>query len=118
MGLADDTMAQSLVCVSVPDEEIRAPRTAGGLCMIGFDQADIFPGKIDGRVLVQGDQRQIVGLIRHAPVEPPVLNDDIRGNVALAANLFPLQLSGGAADLAGLWRWILELAAGGAVLQD
>src|SRR5262249_35640788 len=74
--------------------------------------------KIDGRVLVQGDHRQIVGLIRHAPVEPAVLNDDIRGYVALPVDLFPRQFFGGPADLAGLLRWILELAAGGAVLQD
>ena len=73
--------------------------------------------KIDGWVLIQGDQRQIVGLIGHTPVEPAVLNDDIRGNVALPC-LFPLQLSGGPADLAGLLRWILELAANGAVLQN
>src|SRR5213592_1399742 len=74
--------------------------------------------KIDGRVLVQSDHRQIVGLIRHAPVEPAVLNDDIRGNVAPPMDLFPRQLSGRPTDLAGLLRWILELAAGGAVLQD
>jgi hypothetical protein len=38
--------------------------------------------------------------------------------MAPPADLFPLQLVGGPADLAGLLRWILELAAGGAVLQD
>src|SRR4029453_2674308 len=63
--------------------------------------------KIDGRVLVQGDQCQIVGLIGHAPVEPAILNDDVRGNVTLPADLFPRQLSGRPADLASLLRWIL-----------
>ena len=74
--------------------------------------------KIDGRVLVQGDQRPIIGLIRHAPVELAVFNDDIRGNLALHSDFFPRQLSDRPAHLAGLLRWILELAAGSAVLQD
>jgi hypothetical protein len=56
-------------------------------------------------------------LIGHAPVEPAILNDDVRGNVTLPADLFPRQLSGRPADLASLLRWILELVAGGAVLQ-
>jgi hypothetical protein len=38
--------------------------------------------------------------------------------MALPDDLFPRQLFGGPADLAGLLRWILQLVAGGAVLQD
>ena len=74
--------------------------------------------KIDTRVLVQGNQRQIVRLIGHAPVEPAVLDHDLRSNMAPPADLFPLQLVTGAADLAGLLRWILEPVTGGTVLQD
>src|ERR1051326_3481322 len=64
--------------------------------------------EINARILVQGDQRQIVWLIGHAPGEPAVLDHDIRRNMTSPPDLFQLQAGGGPADLACRLRWILE----------
>ena len=39
--------------------------------------------EIDSGLLIQGNYGQIVGLIRHAPIQPAILDEDIRGDVAL-----------------------------------
>jgi hypothetical protein len=72
--------------------------------------------EMNARVLVQGDQRQIVRLIGHAPGESAVLDHNIRCNVTPPLGLFLLQAGGGPADLASRLRWILEPGAGGAEL--
>ena len=45
------------------------------------------------RILVQGDHRQVVGLIGHAPVEPAILDHDIRGDMALPLTSFQVSLA-------------------------
>src|SRR5262249_45391716 len=54
----------------------------------------------------------------HAPVQPSVLDDDVSGDVSLAADLFPREPGIRPAHLAGLLRRILQLVARGAMLQD
>jgi hypothetical protein len=63
--------------------------------------------EIHARILVERDHCEVVRLIGHAAVEPPVLDHDVGRDVAAAAHFLPAEVRLGVAELAGLLRRIL-----------
>ena len=69
-------------------------------------------------VRVQRHLCQAIGLIGHAPIEAAILDHDVGRDMAPSLDLFPSQIGGRVADLAGLLRQALQPVAGSAVPQN
>ena len=129
---ADNATARSVFIIG-PDKKIKATLTYPMSTGRNFLERDLDgsthghlvrrdAGKVrvevDAWILVERDQREVVGLIGHAAVQPAVLDDDIRGDMALSGNVLPREPVGLGAHLAARLRRILQLVARSAVLQD